>query len=217
LIDLITTSYAAMPLTIQNAIRALRNEFFGHMIVSRWEKAGRPVPPPHVVKRNLIREFQDRFHANTLVETGTYYGDMVNSQKRRFRNILSIEIDGDLFRRAQRRFRHRPSITIVHGDSGRELANIVPRLTGRAIFWLDGRYSGGVTGKGDTDCPILKEIDAILGERRFDHVLLIDDARCFIGANDYPTIAALEKHVRGKAPEYVMKIENDMISFCRAE
>jgi hypothetical protein len=27
----------------------------------KWEKAGRPVPPPHVVKKNVLREYSKKY------------------------------------------------------------------------------------------------------------------------------------------------------------
>ena len=70
-----------------------------------WEKMGCPVPPPHIVKQLVIAEMQKKYGYQILIETGTYLGDMVEAQKKRFKKIISIELGIDLFKKAQKRFR----------------------------------------------------------------------------------------------------------------
>ncbi len=62
----------------------------------KWRKSGCPVPPPHIVKRLIIKEYQEKFGYNILVETGTLMGDMVEAQRKRFKKIVSIELDVNL-------------------------------------------------------------------------------------------------------------------------
>ena len=46
-----------------------------------WEKQGRPSPPPHIVKEELIRDYAKTFKTNVLIETGTYLGDRSSERK----------------------------------------------------------------------------------------------------------------------------------------
>lgn len=78
---------------------------------------------------------------------------------------------------------------------------------------MDGHYSDGITARGEKDCPIYEELEAILGEKPMDHVLLIDDARCFVGQGDYPTIEALTAFVQRKRPHYQLAVKNDIIRY----
>jgi hypothetical protein len=84
-----------------------------------------------------------------------------------------------------------------------------------AIFWLDGHYSAGITAKGDKECPIFEELNAILNKNEFNHILLIDDARCFIGEGDYPTIEELTNYVKTKDKSYQVVVEHDIIRFVK--
>ena len=91
----------------------------GKIQLNKWNKNGCPVPPPHIVKQMTIQEYQDKYQYKILVETGTYLGDMVEAQKKRFRKIYSIELGIDLFDKATKRFKNDKNVTIVQGDSGK--------------------------------------------------------------------------------------------------
>jgi hypothetical protein len=178
---------------------------------SNWQKNGCPAPSPHIVKQMTISEYQQKYQYTTLVETGTYLGDMVEAQKKRFKKIISIELGVDLFERAKKRFRKDENIQIVQGDSGTVLPQILSDINEPAIFWLDGHYSAGITAKGDKDCPIFEELDAIFHSKKLSHILLIDDARCFLGNGDYPTIEKLTEYIKGKNENYDVEVKHDII------
>jgi hypothetical protein len=178
--------------------------------VNEWVVKGRPVPPPHYYKQRLLLEYAKRYKLSTLVETGTYEGDMVEACRRRFRAVFSIEIDASLYQKAKERFRSCAHVTIVQGDSADVLPGILDRVEEPCLFWLDGHYSGGITGKGNRETPIDSELRHIRRHGRRD-VILIDDARCFVGANDYPTIEELRAHVEALWPGYRFEVADDII------
>lgn len=179
-----------------------------------WLEQGKPLPMPHIAKQKVIQEYKDRYGIQTLVETGTYLGDMIAAQLPHFKRILSIELSEDLHGRAKYRFRKSPKVELYQGDSGKVLHTIVPKLKEPALFWLDGHYSAGITAKGDLWTPIYAELDAIL-QQDVPHVLLIDDAQGFTGENDYPTIEELENYIKKKNPAYRVKVEDYVIRVTR--
>ena len=69
-----------------------------------WLISGRPDPPPPFVKQRIIKEYARKFGTEVMVETGTFFGDMVNATKHDFKEIFSIELDDMFFRRAKERF-----------------------------------------------------------------------------------------------------------------
>jgi len=180
-------------------------------VLMEWESNGCPVPPPHLVKQLTIKEYQMKYSYDVFIETGTYNGAMVKAQKKNFREIYSIELGLDLFDKAQKKFKRDKNITILQGDSGKVLPDILSKINEPAIFWLDGHYSAGVTARGDKDCPILEELDAILSNKDFEHILLIDDARCFTGERDYPTLEELANYIKTKNDKYHIDIKHDII------
>ena len=47
-----------------------------------------------------------------------------------------------------------------------------------AVIFLDAHYSGGSTARGDTDTPLLDELE-IVRERAYDDIIIIDDTWAF--------------------------------------
>ena len=185
-------------------------KIYSFYIILKWSAMGCPIPAPAEVKRKTISNLQNKYHAQTFVETGTFYGGMVEAQRKNFSKIYSIELDSKLCKNAQLRFKEYSHIEIIQGDSGQVLKKIVPKLKKRSIFWLDGHYSGGETAKGKKETPIFEELKSILSQK-IDHILLIDDARCFNGKGDYPTIKNLSEFILKKKPKSKIEIKNDTI------
>lgn len=184
--------------------------FINKMIISQWKRRGTPVPSPHAVKQETIKAYAKTFHTNVLIETGTYLGDMMEAQKRHFTKLYSIELSEQLWERATGRFKSNPAINILQGDSGKVLHQLMPTINEPCLFWLDGHYSAGITALGEKECPVFEELDAIM-QHSLSHVILIDDARLFIGKNDYPTIAELSEYLKNCKKNYTMSVSEDII------
>lgn len=199
-----------IPVSLIIKLKILKKFFFYKKDYRSWLKNGSPVPPPHLAKKELIKKYCLKYNPKIFVETGTYLGEMIYSQKNNFESIYSIEIQSDLFKAAERRFKNRNNIHIFLGDSGVILFDVVQNLSEKALFWLDGHYSGGITGKSISDCPIYKELNAIFNNNR-NHIIIIDDANCFCGTGDYPTIEELREFIVLKDKTYSFNIENNAI------
>ena len=176
----------------------------------RWRANGSEGPPPHCYKRLIVSAYGRAFGTRTLVETGTYLGDMVAAMLPHFAAITTIELDKDLHRRAQKRFEKQRSVTLLQGDSGARLPEVVASLNEPALFWLDGHYSGGFTARGELDTPILAELRHIMASPH-EHVVLIDDARLFTGTDGYPTLSEVEALVNEMRPDWVIESRSDVI------
>jgi hypothetical protein len=178
-----------------------------------WHYGGCEYPPPNAVKQITIAYYQTKYSIPILIETGTYLGDMVEAQKNRFSKIVTIELSEKLFNDAKKRFSKDGNITVIHGDSGKVLYEVLKNIKSPAIFWLDGHFSGGITAMGDKECPIFEEINAIFTTSNYNHILLIDDARLFVGQGGYPTIDELTKHIKTKNVKYQEEVKNDIIRY----
>jgi hypothetical protein len=178
-----------------------------------WEKTVRSGPLPQLLKEGILRSYADEFGLNTLVETGTYLGDMVFALKDSFDEIYTIELDSYLYKRAKRRFSKYGHIHVLQGDSGEVLPGILASLdkTKRVLFWLDAHYCGGITSRTEIETPVVKELEWILTHFDCHYAIMVDDARCFAGKDGYPTISDVVTLVSAKCPTTVAEIENDII------
>lgn len=174
--------------------------------------------PTYEFKRQQIKENKDRYGVKVLVETGTFIGDTVEYFKKTFEKVYSIELAEELARKAQKRFQNDSNVTIIQGDSAEVLSTLIPQVNEPILFWLDGHYSSEFflgdeyikTGRGKKDTPVEEELKLIF-KSPLRHIILIDDARLFLGINDYPSIAELRKLVKSHRSDYTLTVANDII------
>jgi hypothetical protein len=166
---------------------------------------------PHRIKVRTLREHAQRYGIRTLIETGTLYGDTIWRVRNDFDRIVSIEIDPTLSANARRRFKSDQHIEFVVGDSGVMLQEVLKNTSERCLFWLDGHYSGEHTGRGELDSPIVNEIKHILSHHVPDHVILVDDAREFVGVGGYPTIDEFRRAILRERPTWSFSVADDIV------
>jgi hypothetical protein len=187
----------------------LQNKKF--LVYIKWLKDKKSSPPPHFIKENTVKKYTKKYGINIFIETGTYYGDMINAVKHLFKNIFSIELDRILYEKSKERFKDYNKIFIINGDSSKVLPEILKNINEPILFWLDAHYSGDITAKGDCETPIIQELEAIFKNYIAGSIILIDDARLFIGKNDYPTIDVIEEFVKLKEFKLNLIVNNDII------
>ncbi len=176
-----------------------------------WEKKGKPIPLPRLMKQEIIKQYAREFSIDTLVETGTYLGDMVHATKDTFSKIVTIELNKYLFERARKKFARFDHISVIEGSSVEVLPQILIDITQPCLFWLDAHYSGGITAKDELETPIIQEFNYILGRSIREYVILIDDAREFVGRNGYPTIEELRNLIFERHPDWIFVVRDDII------
>jgi hypothetical protein len=112
---------------------------------------------------------------------------------------------------ATKKFEKEKHISLYLGDSGEQIGNVLALLRSPCLFWLDGHYSEGFTAKGKLNTPIIEELTQIFAHPIKTHVILVDDARCFTGKDDYPTLEYLREFVKRHNPNLQFTVEHDII------
>jgi hypothetical protein len=174
-----------------------------------WILRGRPSRSPHLLKQKVVREFEEKFGLNTLVETGTYYGEMVAAMKNRFDCIYSIESVPALAERAARKFANEEHVRIFCGDSRVVMPEVLALLKGPALFWLDAGYYGWV-GIRTNEQRLSAELEMILSHP-YPHVILLDDARGLTGRNGIPSVQDVKTYVESKFPQRMVEVKYDIM------
>jgi len=174
---------------------------------------------------SFLQMMRDLFDIKVFVESGTYFGNSAALAASLFNKVHTIELSGNLVQQARVRFAHIQQVTVHHGDSASVLPDILHGMHERALFWLDGHWSGGNTAQGPVNTPILEELLAIEKSGIKDGVILIDDIRYFqaegIANNknpalcaiivDYPPLSTLVERIKRINPEYTCVLYGDAL------
>jgi hypothetical protein len=174
-----------------------------------WILRGRPSRSPHLLKQKVVREYVEKFGLKTLVETGTYYGEMVAAMKRHFDRVYSIEYVPALAERATRKFARDEHVRIFCGDSRVVMPEVLALLRGPALFWLDAGYYGWVGEQGDHQ-RLSAELEMILSHP-YPHVILLDDARGLTGRAGIPSVGDVKAYVEAKFPQRSVEVKFDIM------
>lgn len=179
----------------------------------------------HTDIMRLMREIQEQFDTTHFVETGTNVGETAEWASDHFEQVITIELDSDLYETAIQKRGDIENITFVKGKSQEELPAIVSELNGPAIFHLDA-HCGGKWSKtageslerpGLDPCPILDELEA-LQRSAHTHFLFIDDARVFTAPrrapfdmDQWPDLQTVIRAIEAVDPDYHVIIYKDEI------
>jgi hypothetical protein len=175
-----------------------------------WKLRPHPVRSPHLLKQRTVIEYAQKFGLRVLIETGTYYGEMVAAVKDYFERIDSIECIPELARQAARRFERDPRIHILEGDSAVVLPELLKSLGEPALFWLDAGYWGWEHLQRDP-ARLSAEVEAILSHSVKGHVILMDDARMLNGQNGALTVADFQSRVAARFPDRAIELRHDIV------
>lgn len=153
-----------------------------------WSLSKGNGPDNHFYKRNRVLKLNKNKKYKNFIETGTFYGQMVNAVYGNFSKILSVELYDKLFFLNQMAYKNDAKVQIFQGDSAVTLGTMIDAVNDSILFWLDGHYSGQGTGIGLQTSPIIYELDIIKNKELKNCCILIDDVRLFNGLDGYPSI-----------------------------
>ena len=180
-----------MAFLMKNLFLRIREYIQKNRGMHKWKQREYSGNTPQFIKELIFVKYA--IDGANWVETGTYKGTTTNFLGNRFPHVYTIEPAQNLYNKACKRFNGR-NITLFNNVSEKVFPILLPKLSGDINFWLDGHYSAGKTFKGDKDCPIEDELNAI--EENLENFakisILIDDIRLFLpessNYSDYPSI-----------------------------
>jgi hypothetical protein len=168
------------------------------------------------VPEQLVLNLNQVARLSYFIETGTFYGNTAVWAANHFDNVITIEIDEEISKRAASRANNPKNINYLVGSSALMLSKVVSELNQPAFFWLDGHYSGPGTGGESNECPLMFELETAFSSH--GSVIMIDDARCFLGPpcpphnpSHWPRIDDIFQIIKQLAPDYITTIHDDVI------
>lgn len=166
--------------------------------------------------RDIVLQFMNNGKIENFVETGTYKGGTSFWAAAHFKNVYTIEIDPVISKTTASQPNCPTNISFFIGNSKEVLPSIVNSLKGRSIFWLDGHWCNVSTYGKEEECPLLDELKAI--SHLQDAVILIDDARAFLGpmppphdSKLWPRIDQIILQSKQLFPSHLITICDDVI------
>jgi len=142
-----------------------------------WARRGYPTPLPDAPKRSVLTRYG--YPDTTWIETGTFKGRTTRYLARVAPRVISLEPADELYRRAKSNLAAFANIELLNGTSEKIFPQLLPTLSGKLNFWLDGHFSAGATFKGDRNSPLYAELEEIEKQlARWEGVaIMIDDIR----------------------------------------
>ena len=168
------------------------------------------------VPQDLVAKLKAFAGINVFVETGTFTGGTSRWAAELFETVYTIEINPELRAKAMDLSKDYDNIHFLLGNSKEVLPENLTNFGDKAIFWLDGHYSGGITGGESDQCPVMEELKCLTKVK--EPYILIDDARCFLGrppkplnSEDWPQIDEVFKFLDENFPTHRFTIHDDVI------
>lgn len=138
-------------------------------------------------------------------------GDTTFAVESYFDNIYTIEIKKEFYDKVKNNYNGK-KIHFLLGDSSIIFEDLLPTINEDSIFFLDGHWSSGDTGKGKKDCTLLEEIDCINRLFKNNAIIIIDDYRLFgKGPNDVGKMHNLQDW-KDIEKEKILKILDDRVT-----
>ena len=132
---------------------------------------------PSFTKKDLDKIDLSRLKDPHFIETGTYQGRTIFGMEPHFQVLHTIEIKKEFYENVTKKYRGK-KIKFYHGDTYKVLGKILKKTKQDVFCFLDGHWSGGNTGRGLEDVPLLKELNDIMAHP-YRAVIVIDDFRLF--------------------------------------
>jgi hypothetical protein len=173
---------------------------------------------PETLARLLVRDLGLR----GAVETGTHLGDSAVKLRELVPEVWTIELSEYYIERARDRHRGASNVHFMQGRSDAVLRELASKWTAPMLYWLDAHWCGRHTAGSEAQCPVLGEIEALdESPSAASSVVMIDDARFFIGApdvgfgfrrEDWPTFMQVADALRATHPRYVTTFQDVIIA-----
>jgi len=140
------------------------------------------------LKASFLKKMADLFQTDIFIETGTCHGSTLDNAKNYFKILYSVEKERHFYNKAIKKFERDLNINLFCEKSPKFLAEILPQISEKALFWLDAHCD-------EESTAILQEIEAIKKYYSQAPIILVDDILLFKISKNYPTVMELKEQL----------------------
>jgi len=131
------------------------------------------------INLEFFKKLQNNYkNYDCFIETGTFDGNTILNVEPYFEKLYTIEISEKYYNNTKSKYSG-DKIKFILGDSSVVLNSLLKYINCKSIFFLDGHWSSGDTGRSDKDVPLVEEITSINNLFRNEAIIIIDDFRLF--------------------------------------
>lgn len=124
-----------------------------------------------------------KYNKNKIfIETGSLVGDGIQrALDAGYEKVISIECHPGYYNTSKERFAKDERVTVIFGDSSKDLFNVIENIDEKITFWLDAHYMWNDPNQdikqhpGEGYVPTYDELKQIKNHHINSHTILIDD------------------------------------------
>ena len=148
----------------------------------------------------------------SFVETGSLVGDGIQlALQSGFEKIYSIELAEHYYDACVKKFANDSRVELIFGDSYFKLEELLKNNPETPFtYWLDGHFSGGDSGFGVKESPLIKELETILSRGVDGELIYIDDMRLYRAFDDETNIENIVKLLKKYKPHGTIHYESSI-------
>lgn len=161
-------------------------------------------------RRQLLRLYEDRGH-RVFLESGTYRGDTTAVFVPRAERVVTVEVEPALHAAAAGRFARYSHVEVLLGDALDVLPPAIDPDGPPPLVFLDGHFSGGVTGRGALEEPAVAILERLAERAPRGTTIVVDDLRLFGEHPDFPGLDELVTAARDTFPDAVVGVALDAL------
>jgi len=142
-----------------------------------------------------------------FIEGGTYKADSTKVASRLFEQVHTVEIAEDLYTQAKENCTKEgyTNITFYLGDTVKIFPEIIKKVDGPAVWFLDAHQSGCDTKNNGKWVPLIDELKCICRDYKHPGIIIIDDLRLWSNVWDWIDVSV--ESVLNIFEEYGVKIK----------
>jgi hypothetical protein len=131
------------------------------------------------LKYDTLQMLRDDYKKySCFIETGTLDGGTIFALEPYFDNLYTVEYSEKYYNKTRSKYNGN-KINFILGDSSNVFETLLPNIHDNTIFFLDGHWSSGDTGRSEKDCPLIEEVTHIYNLCKSSTIIIIDDCRMF--------------------------------------